>query len=147
MPKLDKDAAVEVKLDSAAAMLEASLTEEQRRGLFEHPGMCVVVVAELTSVTYTGHANIEDKAPQVKLRMSLVEAARDDEQSRLVLEVMRAMMRRRKMDQTLDEIGPGERVVEESVAAALAGHPTETEFEVHEERKRRRRGSRVEQHG
>ncbi|NJP71924.1 hypothetical protein [Streptomyces sp. C1-2] len=147
MPKLDKDAAVEVKLDSTAAMLEASLTEEQRRGLFEYPGMCVVVVAELTSVTYTGHANTEDKAPQVKLRMTLVEAARDDEQTRLVLEVMRAMMRRRKMDQTLDEIGPGASVVEESVAAALAGHPTETEFEVHEERKRRRRGTRVEQHG
>lgn len=146
MPKLDKDAAVEVKLDSAAAMLEASLTEDQRRGLFEHPGMCVVVVAELSSVTYTGHANTEDKAPQVKLRMTLVEAARDDEQTRLVLDVMRAMMRRRKMDQTLDEIGPGSNVVEDAVATALASHPTETEYEVHTER-RRRRGSRIEQHG
>ena len=147
MPKLPKDAPVEVKLDSAAAMLEASLTEEQRRGLFEHPGMCVVVVAELSSVTYTGHANTEDKAPQVKLRMTLVEAARDDEQSRLVLEVMRAMMRRRKMNDTLDEIGPGATVVEDAVAEALAGHPTETEFEVHEQRRRSRRGSRVEHLG
>jgi hypothetical protein len=146
MPKLPKDAPVEVKLDSAAAMLEASLTEEQRRGLFEHPGMCVVVIAELSSVTYTGHANTEDKAPQVKLRMTLVEAARDDEQSRQVLEVMRAMMRRRKMDNTLDEIGPGATVVEDAVAEALAGHPTETEFEVYEQRKRSRRGTRVEHH-
>ncbi|CAL9593885.1 hypothetical protein SUDANB1_05280 [Streptomyces sp. enrichment culture] len=146
MPKLPKGAPVEVKLDSAAAMLEASLTEDQRRGLFEHPGMCVVVIAELTSVTYTGHANTEDKAPQVKLRMTLVEAARDDEQSRQVLEVMRAMMRRRKMDNTLDEIGPGATVVEDAVAEALAGHPTETEFEVYEQRKRSRRGTRVEHH-
>jgi len=146
MPKLPQGAPVEVKLDSAAAMLEASLTEEQRRGLFEHPGMCVVVVAELSSVTYTGHANTEDKAPQVKLRMTLVEAARDDEQSRLVLEVMRAMMRRRKMNDTLDEIGPGATVVEDAVAEALAGHPTETEFEVHEQRRRSRRGTRVEHH-
>ncbi|MGW0012556.1 hypothetical protein ACWDVX_22775 [Streptomyces tendae] len=147
MPKLDKDAAVEVKLDGAAAVLEGALTDEQRRGLFEHPGMCVVVVAELRSVTYTGHAQDEDKAPQVKLRMSLVEAARDDEQTKLVLEVMRAMMRRRKMDQTLDEIGPGKTVVDEAVAEALAGHPTETEYETHQEMRRRRRGSRVEQHG
>lgn len=147
MPKLPKDAPVEVKVDSAGGMLEQSLTDEQRRGLFEHPGMCVVVVAELTSVTYTGHANTEDKAPQVKLRMTLVEAARDDEQTRQVLEVMRAMMRRRKMDNTLDEIGPGRTVVEDAVAEALAHHPTETEFEAHEELKRRRRSSRVEQHG
>jgi hypothetical protein len=147
MPKLPKDAPVEVKLDGAAAMLEASLTEEQRRGLFEHPGMCVVVIAELTSVQYTGHAHTEDKAAQVKLRMTLVEAARDDEQSRLVLDVMRAMMRRRRMDDTLDELGPGRTVVEDAVAEVLAAHPTEAEFEVHEQRKRSRRGSRVEHVG
>ncbi|MFC8873196.1 hypothetical protein [Streptomyces ardesiacus] len=147
MPKLDKDAAVEVKLDGAAAALEGALTDEVRRGLFEHPGMCVLVIAELQSVTYTGHAETEDKPAQVKLRMRLVEAARDDEQTRLVAEVMRAMYRRRKMDDTLDEIGPGAAVVEDAVSQALAGHPTETEFEVHEQRKRSRRGSRVEQHG
>ncbi|BDH04868.1 hypothetical protein [Streptomyces seoulensis] len=147
MPKLDKDAPVEVKLDSAAAMLEAALTEEQRRGLFEHPGMCVIVIAELHSVSYTGHADSEDKAAQVRLRMRLVEAARDDEQTGLVLEVMRAMMRRRKMTDTLDEVGPGETVVEEAVTEALAGHPTEAEFEAHQETTRRRRGSRVEQFG
>ncbi|MFF3190517.1 hypothetical protein [Streptomyces misionensis] len=146
MPRLDKDAAVEVKLDSAAAMLEASLTEEQRRGLFEHPGMCVLVIAELRSVTYTGHAKDEDKSPQVKLRMTLVEAARDDDQTRQITEVMRAMWRRRQMDNTLDEIGPGGTVVEDAVAAALAAHPTETEYEAHEQMKQRRRRSRVEQH-
>lgn len=145
MPKLPKDQPVEVKLDGAAGMLEASLTEEQRRGLFEHPGMCVIVIAELHSVSYTGHAESEDKPAQVKLRMRLVEAARDDEQTGLVLEVMRAMMRRRKMDDTLDEVGPGETVVEEAVAAALAGHPTETEYEAHQAGRRRQRGgSRVE---
>ncbi|MGW2708660.1 hypothetical protein ACWC4J_06660 [Streptomyces sp. NPDC001356] len=146
MPKLDKDAAVEVKLDGAAAMLEASLTEEQRRGLFEYPGTRVIVVAELTSVTYTGHAANEDKSAQVKLRMTLVEAARDDEQKRLVGEVMRAMYRRRLMDDTLDEVGPGGRVVEDAVAAALASHPTEGEYEAHEQMRQRRRRSRVEQH-
>jgi hypothetical protein len=147
MPKLDKDAAVEVKLDSAAAALEAALTEEQRRGLFEHPGLSVLVIAELRSVTYTGHADTEDKPAQVKLRVGLVEAARDEEQQRLVAEVMRAMYRRRKMNDTLDEVGPGGTVVEDAVAAALAHHPTETEFEAHEERARRRRGVRIEQHG
>ncbi|MGW2742340.1 hypothetical protein [Streptomyces sp. NPDC001450] len=146
MPKLDKDAAVEVKLDSAAATLEAALTEQQRRGLFEHPGMCVVVIAELSSVSYTGHANTEDKSPQVKLRMRLVEAARDEEQAQLVAEVMRAMYRRRKMDDTLDEVGPGGTVVEDAVAAALASHPNEPEYEAHQEMRHRRRGSRVEQH-
>ncbi|MCT9139046.1 hypothetical protein [Streptomyces violarus] len=147
MPRLDKDAAVEVKLDGAAAVLESALTEEQRRGLFEHPGMCVLVIAELTSVTYTGHASTEDKSPQVKLRMTIAEAAHDTEQQELVAEVMRAMMRRRKMRDTLDELGPGTTVVEEAVAEALAGHPTETEYKVHEQRKRSRRGSRVEHFG
>lgn len=147
MPKIDKDAHVEVKLDSAAALLEASLTDEQRRGLFEHPGMRVIAIVELASVQYTGHADSEDKPAQVKLRIKLAEAAQDHEQAALVLEVMRAMMRRRKMNDTLDEIGPGATVVEEAVAEALAHHPTEAEYEAHEQRARRRRGTRVEQHG
>jgi hypothetical protein len=148
VPKLPKDAPVEVKLDSAAAMLESALTEEQRRGLFEHPGKAVLVIAELASVTYTGHADSEDKAPQVKLRMKLVEAAQDTEQRDLVLEVMRAMMRKRKMRDTLDELGPGSHDAERAVAAALAAHPTEAEYEAHEQRRRSssRRAVRVEQH-
>ena len=123
MPRLDKDAAVEVKLDGAAGMIEQSLTDDQKRGLFEHPGMRVIAIVELASVTYTGHAADEDKSPQVKLRIKLAEAARDDEQARQVLEVMRAMMRRRKMNDTLDEVGPGGTVVEEAVAEALAQNP------------------------
>lgn len=149
MPKIDKDAQVEVKLDSAAGLLEQSLTDEQRRGLFEHPGMRVIAIVELASVQYTGHADGEDKAPQVKLRIKLAEAAQDHDQARLVLEVMRAMMRRRKMQDTLDELGPGTHDAEHAVAAALAAHPTEGEYEEHTERAaaRRRRGSRIEQHG
>jgi hypothetical protein len=144
MPKIDKDAHVEIKLDGAAGLLEQSLTDEQRRGLFEHPGMSVVAIVELSSVTYTGHASSEDKAPQVKLRVTTAEAAQDDEQVRLVLEVARAMMRKRKMQDTLDELGPGSHDAERAVAEALAAHPTETEYEAHQDLKRRR--SRVEQH-
>ena len=151
MPKIDKDAHVEVKLDGAAGLLEQSLTDEQRRGLFEHPGMRVIAIVELASVTYTGHASSEDKPPQVKLRITLAEAARDDAQARSVLEVMRAMMRRRKMDATLDELGPGGTVVEDAVAEALASHPTEVEYEQHQAQRAARRGrerhSRIEQHG
>lgn len=145
MPKIDKDATVEVKLDTAAGLLEQSLTEEQRRGLFEHPGMRVIAIVELASVTYTGHADSEDKPPQVKLRIKLAEAAQDHEQAEQVLQVARAMMRRRKMRDTLDELGPGTHDAERAVAEALAQHPTETEFEVHNRRKRH--GSRIEQHG
>lgn len=149
MPKIDKDAQVEVKLDSAAGLLEQSLTDDQRRGLFEHPGMRVIAIVELASVTYTGHADSEDKPPQVKLRIKLAEAAQDHDQARLVLEVARAMMRKRKMQDTLDELGPGSHDAEHAVAAALASHPSEGEYEEHVERvdARRRRGSRVEQHG
>lgn len=148
MPKLDKDAVVEVKLDGAAGQLQESLTEEQRRGLFEHPGMRVIAIVELGSVTYTGHADSEDKPAQVKLRVKLAEAAQDHEQAQLVLEVMRAMMRRRKMQDTLDELGPGTHDAERAVADALAAHPSEGEYEGHLERAdRKRRGSRVEQHG
>ncbi|MEU3289934.1 hypothetical protein [Streptomyces longwoodensis] len=148
MPKLDKDATVEVKLDSAAGLLEQSLTDEQRRGLFEHPGMRVIAIVELASVTYTGHASSEDKAPQVKLRITTAEAAQDHEQAAQVLEVARAMMRRRKMNNTLDEVGPGGTVVEDAVAEALAAHPSEAEYEVYQERARERRGGvRIEQHG
>lgn len=149
MPRIDKDAQVEVKLDTAAGLLEQSLTDEQRRGLFEHPGMRVIAIVELASVTYTGHAQDEDKPPQVKLRIKLAEAAQDTAQAEQVLQVARAMMRRRKMQDTLDELGPGTHDAEVAVSEALASHPTETEFEAHTERAaaRRRRGSRIEQHG
>jgi hypothetical protein len=151
MPRIDKDAHVEVKLDSAAGLLEQSLTDEQRRGLFEHPGMRVIAIVELASVAYTGHAASEDKAPQVKLRITLAEAAQDDPQARSVLDVMRAMMRRRKMQNTLDELGPGTHDAERAVAEALASHPTEEEYEHHQAQQEMRRGrarrGRIEQNG
>lgn len=147
MPKIGTDVDVEVKLDSGSAFLHSALTEEQRRGLFEYPGRSVFAVVELTSKSYTGHADGEDKSPQVKLRITLAEVAQDHEQADLVAQVMRAMMRKRKMDQTLDELGPGAHDAERAVAEALAHHPTEDDFEAHNmrERERRNRG-RVEQH-
>jgi hypothetical protein len=143
MPKLAKDEVPEVKIDSAAAFLEVALTDEQRRGLFERPGSSVVAIVQLTSKSYTGHAEGEDKDPQVKLRITLAEAGRDDPQTNSLLEVMRAMMRRRKMDQTLDEMGPGAADAEQVVASVLAEYPTEREYETHERQKRARSHSHL----
>lgn len=145
MPKLHKDAEVEIKLDGAAGPLEGSMTQPQRRGLFEYPGTSVFAVVELTSKAYTGHADGEDKPPQVKVRVTIAEVAQDNDQAQMIAEVMRAMMRRRKINGTLDELGNGSRDVEAAVSEALGNMPTETEFEVHQEQKRARRG-RVEQH-
>lgn len=144
MPKIDKDADVEIKLDSAAGILQEAISLDKRRGLFEHPGLCVVAIVELTSKSYTGHAAGEDKDPQVKVRVTLAEVAQDEAQAEQVLQVMRAMMRKRKMDQTLDELGPGAHDADAAVRAALAAHPTEDEYEAH--KRRARRGSRVEHH-
>jgi hypothetical protein len=150
MPKLDEDAEVEVKLDSGAASLEGAIPAILRRGLFEAPGARIVAVVEFASTQYTGHAAGEDKSPQVKLRIKLAEVATEGDQIRLLREVMRAMYRQRKMNGTLDEIGPGSQDVDATVAALLAEHPSEGEFEAHEERERakqQRRGGRVEQFG
>lgn len=147
MPKIDKEADVEVKLDSAAGPLQGSLTQPQRRGLFEYPGTSVFAVVELTSKSYTGHADAEDKAPQVKVRVTIAEVAQDDQQAAMIAEVMRAMMRHRKMNGTLDELGPGSRDVEAAVSEALGNMPTETQYEAWQERKREQRGGRVEQYG
>ncbi|MFI7010014.1 hypothetical protein [Streptomyces sp. NPDC050145] len=145
MPKIDKNADVEVKVDSGSAFLHAALSAEQRRGLFERPGTSVFAIVQLRSTSYTGHAEGEEKDPQVKLRVTLAEVAQDERQAQLVAEVMRAMMRRRKMDQTLDELGPGTVDAENAVAEALAAHPTEVEYQAHLDSKRA--GSRVEQYG
>ncbi|WP_405674830.1 hypothetical protein OG292_03075 [Streptomyces sp. NBC_01511] len=148
MPKIDRDAEVEVKVDGAAVVLQTALTDEQRRGLFEYPGTSVFAIVELTSKSYTGHADGEEKSAQVKVRITLAEVAQDHRQADLVAQVMRAMMRKRKMDQTLDELGPGERDAEQAVAEALAYHPTEDDYEALKIRKRQAgRGSRVERHG
>ncbi|MCX4969370.1 hypothetical protein OHA98_41835 [Streptomyces sp. NBC_00654] len=146
MPRLNEDAEVEVKLDSAGAMLQQAIPAILRRGLFEAPGSRIVAVVEFASTTYTGHAADEDKDPQVKLRVKLAEVATEGDTIRLLREVQRAMYRQRKMNGTLDEIGPGSQDVEATVAALLAEQPTEVEFEVHEERKRAQRGgNRAEQ--
>ncbi|MGA5489595.1 hypothetical protein ACPCK1_17785 [Streptomyces pseudogriseolus] len=148
MPKLDEDAEVEVKLDSAAAMLQGAIPAILRRGLFEAPGARVVAVVEFASTMYTGHAAGEDKDPQVKLRIKLAEVATEGDQIRMLREVMRAMYRQRKMNGTLDEIGPGAADLDGVVAELLAAHPTEGEFEAHEARQRAaKRGGRVEQFG
>lgn len=149
MPKLDEDAEVEVKLDSGAASLEGAIPAILRRGLFEAPGARIVAVVEFASTEYKGHAAGEDKSPQVKLRIKLAEVATEGDQIRLLREVMRAMYRQRKMNGTLDEVGnvPD---VDVLVDELLAAHPTEGEFEAHEERnraKQQRRGGRVEQFG
>lgn len=149
MPRLDDDAQVEIKLDGSAGLLQMSLTDEQRRGLFEAPGSVVVAVCEFRSVTYTGHADGEEKAPVVKVRLLTAEAARDDHQATQLREIARGFYRRRKMDQTLDELGPGPRDADAAVEAALASQPSEGEYREHmaAEARRKSRGSRIEQHG
>lgn len=139
MPKLPKDAAPEIKLDAAAAAVEGSLTVEQRRGLFENPGMVVVAIVELASKSYTGHADGEDKEPQVKLRVIACETARDNEEAAALLEAKRAMWRGHRMDGTLDEVGNGPRRAEHLLDASFAGHPSEDEFKAHERAKEERR--------
>ncbi|MFD7774308.1 hypothetical protein [Streptomyces sp. NPDC059753] len=139
MPKLHKDQLVEVKLDSAAGLVEAALSEEQRRDLFEHPGKTIVAIVELSSVQYTGHAGGEEKLPQVKLRATGCEVARTDEEQSSLLEAKRAMWRARRMDGTLDEIGNGPRRAEGVLDASFAGYPTEEEFRQAEREKEERR--------
>ncbi|MET9729267.1 hypothetical protein ABZZ79_00950 [Streptomyces sp. NPDC006458] len=147
MPRLEDDAEVEVKLDSAAGMLQQAIPAILRRGLFEAPGARIVAVVEFASTSYTGHAANEDKDPQVKMRVKLAEVAVDGDQMRLLREVMRAMYRKRKIDGTLDEMGPAAYDLDTAVELLLAEHPTEGEFEAHEARERAaKRGSRVEQY-
>ncbi|PVE04626.1 hypothetical protein [Streptomyces scopuliridis] len=132
MPKLSPTQAPEVKLDSAAASVEVSLTTEQRRGLFEKPGSVVVAIVELTSKSYTGHAEGEEKEPQVKVRVTGCEVARTDAEAATLLEAKRAMWRARRMDGTLDEVGPGPRDPEAVIGTAFAAYPSEDEYKAHE---------------
>ncbi|MCT2591102.1 hypothetical protein LHJ74_14490 [Streptomyces sp. N2-109] len=138
MPKLDKTQIPEIKLDTAAASIEGSLSAEQRRGLFESPGTVVVAIVELTSKSYTGHADGEEKDPQVKVRVTGAEVARTDEEAASLLEAKRAMYRGRRMDGTLDEIGNGPRGAENVLAREFAGYPTEAEFRAAEAEKQAR---------
>lgn len=139
MPKLTPADVPEIKLDSGAANIEVSLTREQRRGLFEKPGTVVVAIVELTSKTYTGHAEGEDKAPQVKVRVTGCEVARTDEEASALLEAKRAMWRSRRMDGTLDEVGNGPRNGGVVLDATFAGYPSEAEYEAQQAEKEARR--------
>lgn len=145
MPKLAKDDDVEIKVDSGSAWLHAAIPEEMRRGLFERPGTSIFAVVQLRATSYTGHAEGEDKDAIVKLRITLAEVATDDIQTRHLTELMRAMMRRRKVEGTFDEAGLADHDVNAVVEEALASHPTEIQYQAHKDRTRR--GSRVEQHG
>ncbi|WP_406000721.1 hypothetical protein [Streptomyces sp. NBC_00829] len=139
MPKLAPTQAPEVKLDSAAAAVEASLTTEQRRGLFENPGTVVVAIVELTSKSYTGHAEGEEKEPQVKVRVTGCEAARSDAEAATLLEAKRAMWRARRMDGTLDEVGPGPRDPEQVLGDAFGSYPSEAEYQAHQRAREQQR--------
>ncbi|NUS80744.1 MAG: hypothetical protein HOV70_31680 [Streptomyces sp.] len=134
MPKLTPADNPEVKLDSAAVAIEASLTREQRRGLFEKPGMVVYAIVELTSKSYTGHAEGEDKPPQVKLRVTGCEVARNNEDAMSLAEARAAMYRGRQIDGTFDEVGKGPMRPGDSLDDLTATKPSEAELKAHKAR-------------
>ncbi|AAR29704.1 hypothetical protein VWBp14 [Streptomyces phage VWB] len=146
MPKIGKHDPVEVKLDTGAAFVHAAIPEEMRRGLWERPGTSVFAVVQLSSVSYSGHADGEDKEAQVKVRVTLCEVARDNHRVAQLTEILRALHRERQMNGTLDgQDGIAEADVEIAVSEALATMPTEDEYERWHEQ-RRGRSARVEQH-
>jgi len=146
MPKIGKHDAVEVKLDSASAFIHAAIPEEMRRALWERPGTSVFAVVQLTSTSYTGHADGEEKDAQVKVRVTLCEAALDDRRAAQLAEVMRSLHRLRQIEGTLDgQDGLADRDVEIAVSEALATMPTEAEYEAWRERRRASARDRVEQ--
>lgn len=135
MPKLTPADNPEVKLDSAAVLIEASLTREQRRGLFEKPGTVVVAIVELTSKSYTGHAEGEDKPPQVKVRVTGCEVARTDEDATALIEARRALYRGRQINGTFDEVGKGPIRPGDGLADLTASKPSESELTEHKRRR------------
>jgi len=134
MPTLASHDLPTIRLDAAASAVETALTDDQRRGLFERPGTVVVAIVELASVTYTGHAKDEDKPPQVKVRIVGAEVARSDEEAAALLEAKRAMWRARRVEGTLDEVGPGPRDPEQVLEVLFTGpgYPSEEDYERHE---------------
>lgn len=127
MPRLIPGQVPTIRLAAGADPIEETLTDEQRRALFEQPGTTVTAVVTLAVTSYTGHTNAE-KDPQVKVTVVSAEAARDVHQEQQLAEVMRAMYRRREMAGTLDEAGTGERVHDQAVDDLLDGHPDEDDF-------------------
>lgn len=144
MPKLNPAQVPEAKLDTASGHIDAALNRDQKRGAFEKPGTVVYAIVALTSTSYTGHADGEEKPPQVKFRITECEIAQSNEEAVSLAEGKRAMWRRRQMEGTLDEIGTGSQNAEEVLSAAFAGHPTEAEYTAHQRAKEnRRRGEYV----
>jgi hypothetical protein len=143
MPKLGPADIPEVKLDSAAAAVEASMTPDQRRGLFEKPGTVVYAIVELTSKSYTGHAEGEEKPAQVKVRVTGCEVARTDEDAKSLIEARRAMYRGRQIDGTFDEVGKGPIHPDAQLGALTASKPTEDQLR---EYKRRREQERQDEY-
>lgn len=139
MPKLGPADVPEVKLDSAAGAVEVSLTREQRRGLFEKPGRTVFAIVELTSKSYTGHADTEDKDPQVKVRVTSCEVARSDEDAVALADAKRAMWRGRQIDGTLDEVGEGPQRPDAALLDVTTSKPTEAELKAHRARQEQQR--------
>lgn len=139
MPKLSPADVPTVKLDSAAVAIEASLTREQRRGLFEKPGKVVFAIVELTSKSYTGHAEQEDKDPEVKVRVTSCEVARSDEDAAALADAKRAMWRGRQIDGTLDEVGEGPQRPGAALLDVTANKPTEDDLKAHRARQEQRR--------
>ncbi len=139
MPKLSPADVPEIKLDSAAVAIEASMTREMRRGLFEKPGKVVYAVVELTSKSYTGHAEDEDKAPQVKVRVTSCEVARDDEDAVALADAKRAMWRGRQIDGTLDEVGEGPQRPDAALLDVTRSKPTEAELKAYKARREQAR--------
>ncbi|MEU6496418.1 hypothetical protein ABZ890_39580 [Streptomyces sp. NPDC046984] len=139
MPKLTPADVPEIKLDSAAAAIEVSLTREMRRGLFEKPGRTVFAIVELTSKSYTGHAEGEAKDPQVKVRVTSCEVARSDEDATALADAKRAMWRGRQIDGTLDEVGEGPQRPDAALLDVTANKPTEDELKEHRRRQEQRR--------
>lgn len=143
MPKLSPADVPEIKLDTGAAAVEASMTRDQRRGLFEKPGTVVYAIVELTSKSYTGHAEGEDKPAQVKVRVTGCEVARTDEDAKALIEARRAMYRGRQIDGTFDEVGQGPMRPDASLDGLMASKPSEGELR---EYKRRREQERQDEY-
>ncbi|MFE7232532.1 hypothetical protein ACFVAF_18100 [Streptomyces sp. NPDC057596] len=139
MPKLSPADVPEVKLDTAAGAIEASLSREMRRGLFEKPGKVVFAIVELTSKSYTGHAEGEDKDPQVKVRVTSCEVARSDEDAAALADAKRAMWRGRQIDGTLDEVGEGPQRPDAALLDVTRSKPSEDELREHKRRQEERR--------
>ncbi|MFD8251935.1 hypothetical protein [Streptomyces werraensis] len=139
MPKLSPADVPEIKLDSAAAAVEATMTRDQRRGLFEKPGTVVYAIVELTSKSYTGHAEGEEKAPQVKVRVTGCEVARTDEDAKALIDARRAMYRGRQIDGTFDEVGQGPMRPDAALLDVTATKPTEADLKAYKARREQER--------